>query len=83
MISDKIYLLRRLRDQALDVIQLNAPWEEKYNMIFSKDISKRVHRIDPGFDYYDPDTTYEEDACAFVRALGDRIAELESWVKNV
>ena len=44
----------------------NLDWEEKYDLIFSKDLSKRVFAIakDSGA-WYDPDTTYEEDVNAF------------------
>lgn len=38
----------------------NLSWEEKYELIFSLDR--------PDFEYYDPDTSYEEDVIALVRA---------------
>lgn len=38
--------------------------EEKYDLIFSEDISQKFK-----LDYYDPDTSYEEDVDAFMNAL--------------
>jgi len=42
--------------------------EEKYDMIFSDEISRKV-----SFDYYDPDTSYEEDVAAFMRGFEEHI----------
>jgi hypothetical protein len=46
--------------------------EEKYDMIFSDEISRKV-----SFDYYDPDTTYEEDVAAFMRGFEEYIETLQ------
>lgn len=42
-------------------------WQVKYNFIFSKDISDRMHELF-FMDYYDPDTSYEEDVSAWFSA---------------
>lgn len=48
----------------------NLNWEVKYDKIFSDKISKKVFsKI--SLNYYDPDTTYEEDVTAFVNAFNE------------
>lgn len=49
-------------------------WEDKYDLIFSDNISKKVFEI-CSMDYYDPDTSYEEDVMAFVNALKRKIED--------
>lgn len=44
--------------------------EQKYDLIFSLHIYDTAQRCSLPFpDYYDPDTTYEEDVAAYMRAL--------------
>lgn len=45
-------------------------WEEKYELIFSDRISRFVFD-NCSLDYYDPDTSYEEDVKAFVNAFNE------------
>lgn len=47
----------------------DASWEDKYNAIFSKELSRVFFDTFPSFDYYDPDTSYQEDVCEFVWAV--------------
>ncbi len=47
-------------------------WEEKYDMIFCDKISTRVYDL---FDWYDPDTTYEEDVTSFMRAFNEYVED--------
>lgn len=51
-------------------------WNQKYDMIFSKEISRKVHRH-INLNYYDPDTSYEEDVMAFASALNEWVVDLE------
>lgn len=48
-------------------------WKTMYDMVFSDNISGRAFEMiqDAGLsmDYYDPDTSYQEDVEAFARAL--------------
>jgi len=44
-------------------------WSEKYDLIFSDNISGKVT-----LDYVDPDTSYEDDINAFMKALNEQIA---------
>lgn len=50
----------------------NLDWEEKYDKIFSDKISKKVFSL-TSLNYYDPDTSYEEDVTAFVNAFNGYI----------
>jgi len=47
-------------------------WEEKYHKIFSDKISIKVFSLIT-LNYYDPDTSYEEDVTAFVNAFNEYI----------
>ena len=60
--------LQRLYFKAESIIKSDMSWEEKYELIFSPEISQKVFEI-VRFDYYDPDTTYEEDVMAFYNAF--------------
>lgn len=40
-------------------------WRPVYDAIFSEDVSGKIYDILKGFDPYIPDTTYQEDVCAF------------------
>lgn len=50
-------------------------WKLAYAVVFSDQGSGRVRAVldalNIGFDYYDPDTSYEEDVMAYVKALQD------------
>ena len=56
-------------------------WEVKYDLIFCNAVSKNIFNlfkeIGIFFDYYDPDTSYQEDSLAFSNALNDKIEQLE------
>jgi hypothetical protein len=41
-------------------------WHEKYDLIFSEEISKNFD-----FEYYDPDISYQEDVVAYMNALDE------------
>lgn len=49
--------------KAKEIFESTKTWDEKYDLIFSDNISKKVYHL---FDWYDPDTTYEEDVTAFM-----------------
>lgn len=44
-------------------------WEPIYDKVFGGGLCKRVRELNPGFDWYDPDTTYYEDVHAFYSEL--------------
>ena len=61
--------------------------EEKYERIFSDDISKVVF-AEVRLEYCDPDTGYEEDVNAFMMAFNEKMKELvgskdDYWAKTV
>lgn len=57
--------------------QLNYyDWRQLYSFVFSESISKNLNgaylqQYGRNFDYYDPDTSYEEDVCAYIHAIKD------------
>ena len=61
--------LQRLYFKAEGIIESDMSWEAKYDLIFSPEISQKVSELARGFDYYDPDTTYEEDVMAFFNSF--------------
>jgi hypothetical protein len=66
--------LRSLVAQANEIFDSESlSWEAKYDLIFSKDISRKVFDL-IDLRYYDPDTSYEEDVKAFVNALNEKVS---------
>ena len=51
-------------------------WETLYNFVFSDRISRKICEILPSFEWFDPDTTYQEDVCAFIDAFWREMDEL-------
>lgn len=70
MSIEKLKAILRVCDEIQDST-LEA--EEKYDLIFSAKVSTQAfslcREMGVPLDYYDPDTTYEEDTRAFVAAL--------------
>lgn len=58
----------------------DVDWEMKYDLIFSKEVSRRIFdlfgELNIRFEYYDPDTSYEDDLRAFSSALEEKMEEL-------
>jgi hypothetical protein len=55
-----------------DLIESKANWEFKYDLVFqvfSQQIRPLIQELGIRFDYYDPDTSYEEDTMALMNAL--------------
>lgn len=53
--------LKELQKRAKRIIASDLDWEEKYNLIFSDDMSCKVK-----FEWYDPDMDYEDDVRAWM-----------------
>lgn len=51
-------------------------WEALFHFVFSDRISHKICEILPNFDWFDPDTTYQEDVCAFINAFDREMDEL-------
>lgn len=71
---DKIEILNIKANYILRHSDLS--WVEKYNLIFSKDLSNEVYKLIE-FNYYDPDMDYEDDVIAFVKAFNDMLKEIK------
>lgn len=52
-------------------------WSDKFDLIFSDDISAKV-----SFEYYDPDMDYEDDVRAWVEGF-DRFFQKQTRIHNV
>lgn len=72
---DKISRYLAIADQVFQIAESDAAAETKYELIFSEDGSRALGQIFQ-LDYYDPDTSYEEDVQAYVAALREKCAEL-------
>ena len=65
--------LYKLQTKANKIYESNElSWKEKYDLIFSDNISKKIHNI-IDLDYYNPDMDYEDDVSAFMSALNDYV----------
>jgi hypothetical protein len=72
---DKIGRYLALADQVFQIAESGASAETKYEIIFSEDLSRSLGQIFR-LDYYDPDTSYEEDVATYVAALREKCSEL-------
>lgn len=71
--SDSILTeLRDLHTQVNEVFNSGLDWEMKYDLIFSERVSRRIFNLIT-LDYYDPDTSYQEDVTAFVNAFNEKM----------
>ncbi len=67
-------------EKANQVYNSEADWLLKYDLIFSDSISCNIFNLGLRFDYYDPDSSYEEDVRAYITALNhekDRLEKVE------
>jgi hypothetical protein len=53
-------------ERAQRIVKSDLEWDEKYDMIFSTEVSQRFD-----FDWYDPDCGYEDDVWAFMSAFDE------------
>jgi predicted RNA-binding protein with EMAP domain len=85
-INQPIQKLNDILSVAQDIRQSDLPVETQYDMIFSEKISIQAYSIfkelGQSFDYYDPDTSYEEDMDYYIRALSEHISNLHSENNN-
>lgn len=63
-------------ERAKKIAACDLSWKEKYDMIFSKEISQKLD-----FDYYDPDSDYDDDVLAFMNAFHEYMTKQEI-IKN-
>lgn len=62
-----------LHKEVNQIFNSDLSWEVKFELIFSENIADQIYSIIQ-LDYYDPDTSYEEDVRAFVNALNEKMA---------
>ena len=62
------------------------PWEAAYDLVFSDAVSRQVYAtvrsMGQSLEYYDPDTSYEEDVQAFADAVSSKFYVLERLLDN-
>lgn len=68
---DKLKEIVDLIEQANKIYNSTADWEIKYDLIFDLGIWQKIREAGFSFDYYDPDTSYEEDVQAYLSALNE------------
>ena len=61
----------------------DTSWELKYELIFSEEISVAIRNTGVSFEYYDPDTTYEEDVRAYVNSVNEKADEIEKVLEAI
>jgi hypothetical protein len=63
--------IKPIYDRAKRVVESDLSWVDKYDMIFSEDISRKTD-----FEWYDPDCDYEDDVRAFMEGF-------EKWMEKL
>ena len=60
----------------------DAHWETVYESVFgtSRDVYSALRALNTRLEYYDPDTSYEEDVRAYVEALREKVEHLEAII---
>ena len=77
--SERIQELRQALRQVEDIIKSDTDWEMKYDLVFGhyqSEIRPLLKVTGVSLDWYDPDTTYREDAEAFAYACKDLLDRL-------
>jgi len=58
--------LKQLHKRAKRIIASDLEWNQKYDLIFSEEMSDKVK-----FDWYDPDMDYEDDVMAWMNGFDE------------
>lgn len=66
----------KIYEEAKGIFSSSISWEEKYDLIFSNNISKKMD-----FDWYDPDCGYDDDVIAFMNAFDSYMIKQEKLHK--
>ena len=61
----------KIYEKAKNIVNSDLEWSEKYDKIFSKKIAGKVN-----FEWYDPDTSYQEDVEYFMNGFKEYIDKL-------
>lgn len=73
---DTMAKVRKFLELARNIMKIygsEASGKTKYSLIFS--INKEIAEMDMSFDWFDPDSSYEEDVYAYVQALEEKVEE--------
>lgn len=73
--EDKRTLLKIFFAMEMIVESEQYSWEEKYDLIFSEDISRLFLSLARDFSPYDPDTSYQDDVMAFYNQTKEYVTE--------
>lgn len=60
----------------------NVPWHIKFELIFSESIKGEIDNTGICIEWCDPDTTYQEDVCAYIEALKKKLNVLEEAISG-
>lgn len=87
ILKNKLYFLKCAITEVYEVANSEMLWKRKFELIFSDSISEQVRKwlneLELSFDWYDPDTSYEEDVKAYVRGLEDLERELGKLYEDI
>ena len=70
-------------DELIRIYETDIDWESKYDLIFythKETIHPLCNDIGMNFDWYDPDTSYEEDVRSYMEALKEFQTKLKKTV---
>jgi hypothetical protein len=62
----------RIYNRAKIIVSSELKWDEKYDLIFSDEISNNF-----SFEWYDPDLDYEDDVLAYMRGFDEYMKKQE------
>lgn len=77
---DKIKDIVAKIKEAEMIFNSTASWEIKYDAIFAMKIHQLIREHGFTFEWYDPDTSHEEDVTNYFRALDEFKADLGNLV---
>ena len=69
--------IQRIFDTISTVYYSDISWEDKYRLIFEAKLCRRFREHAPGFSWYDPDASYEDDVRAFYWAAEEYMTAKE------
>ena len=78
--------LGRLLKYVQAICDSGLSWDDKFDLIFSKDCSSEVSEcfraLNVAFEYHDPDGSCEDDTRAFANAFESRMRELNQGLQS-
>ena len=68
-LSYQLNEINQLIDVATRIVESDADWDVKYDLMFRLGVGQKIRDLGVRFDWCDPDASYEEDVIAYHRAL--------------